>query len=882
VPGANEYHVYYNSKKEFPEASPEHVRIEKTTFTTIKGLADGSKCYVWVIASNKGGTSLASEMAEVTILSSDAPKPSLTQGDGCLIVTWIAVDSAKSYAVYYSMSESPPSEPHAVIAASEGRSVTINELVNEITYYVWVKVSYQGEDSELSERAQATLTLSTPNKPTLTPRIGELGVAWNQVPNVNEYHVYYNTEPNFPEASPDHVITVQTTSVTIGELANGRKYYVWVIAQNNGGASWASEMAEVTLPSLGAPSKPSLTQGDGCLTIVWNAVDSAESYAVYYGASESSSSAVIIASNGTSVTIDGLVNETTYYVWVKALHRGGDSELSERAQMTLRLSAPGKPTLTPRIGELAVAWSPVTGVTEYRVYYNTKPEVPETLPNNVITVQTTSTTIEELHNGGKYYIWVMALNRGGTSWASEMAEGTLPSLGAPVKPSLTQGDGCLTIAWNAVDSAESYAVYYGASESPPSEPHAVITASNGTSLTIEGLVNETTYYVWVKALHRGGDSLLSERAQMTLRLSTPGKPTLTPRIGELAVAWNPVNLATSYRVYYNTEPEFSETSPNNIMTVQTTSVTIGELANGRKYYIWVVAHNNGGDSSASEMAEGTLPSLGAPVKPSLTQGDGCLTIAWNAVDSAESYAVYYGESESSSSAGIIASNGTSLTIEGLVNETTYYVWVQALHRGGDSLLSERAQMMLRLSAPGKPTLTPRIGELAVAWNPVDLATSYRVYYAPTAVRPSEPTLTVTESEAVIVGLTYETTYYVWVQAVNTGGFSAVSESSTGTPLASVISIRLDESDFGGNNDPSISDMPSSIRRVEKKDYTLAVADDSWDSYEWRLDGTTVSRVAAYTFNSFSPELTVGYHTLMVITQKNNRAYSKTIRFLVTN
>ncbi|MDR1216727.1 MAG: fibronectin type III domain-containing protein [Treponema sp.] len=879
VPGANEYHVYYNSKPEFPETSPEHVITVQTTSVTIDGLANGSKCYVWVKARNKGGDSYASDMAEVTIPSLGVPKPSLAQGDGRLIVTWDPVDSAESYAVYYNTSESQPSEPYTT---SEGTSVTIDELVNKTTYYVWVKALHRGGNSALSERAQATLTLSTPSKPTLTPRIGELGVAWSPVSNVSEYRVYYNTRPEFPETLPENVITVQTPPTTIGGLVNKTTYYVWVVAHNNGGDSSVSEMAEVMLPSLGVPGKPSLTQGDGCLTVAWNAVDSAESYAVYYGTSESPSSAVSIASNGTSITIEGLVNKTTYYVWVKALHRGGDSLLSERAQATLTLSAPGKPTLTPRIGELGVAWSPVSGVSEYRVYYNTRPEFPETSPNNAISVQTTSTTIEELDNGRKYYIWVVAQNSGGASSASEMAEGTLPSLGVPSKPSLTQGDGCLVVVWNAVDSAESYAVYYGVSESPPSEPHAEVTASEGTSLTIGGLVNETTYYVWVQALHRGGDSALSERAQMTLRLSTPGKPTLTPRIGELAVAWNPVDLATSYRVYYNTEPEFSETPPNNIMTVQTTSVTIGELDNGRKYYIWVVAHNNGGASSASEMAEGTLPSLGVPSKPSLTQGDGCLIVAWNAVDSAESYAVYYGTSESSSSAVIVASNGTSVTIEGLVNETTYYVWVEAVHRGGNSLLSERAQMMLRLSAPGKPTLTPRIGELAVAWNPVDLATSYRVYYAPTAVRPSEPTLTVTESEAVIVGLTYETTYYVWVQAANTGGVSAPSESSTGTPLASVISIKLDEADFGGNNEPSFSDMPSSIRRVEKKDYTLTVVDDSWDSYEWRLDGTTVSRVAAYTFNSFSPELTVGYHTLIVIVQKNNRAYSKTIKFLVTN
>jgi hypothetical protein len=542
-------------------------------------------------------------------------------------------------------------------------------------------------------------------------------------------------------------------------------------------------------------------------------------------------------------------------------------------------ATPGKPSLTPLIGELVVTWNPVPGANEYRIYYNTKPEFPETSPENVMTAKTTSVTIGELANGSKYYVWVMALNKGGASWASEMAEVTLPDLGAPNKPSLTPGDGCLVAAWNAVDSAKSYAVYYSESESPPSEPYA---ASVGTPVTIDGLVNDTTYYVWVKALHRGGDSVLSERVQITLTLSAPGKPSLTPRIGELVVAWNPVPGVNEYRVYYNSKPEFPALLSDDAITVQTTSATIGELANGSKYYVWVTALNKGGASWASEMAEVTLPDLGAPNKPSLAPGDGCLIVAWNAVDSAESYAVYYSENESPPSEPYTASEGTSVTIDGLVNDTTYYVWLKALHRGGDSVLSERAQMTLTLSAPGKPSLTPRIGELAVAWNPVDLATSYRVYYAPTAVRPPEPTLTVTRSEAVIVGLTYETAYYVWVQAANSGGVSPMSESCTGTPLASVISIRLDEEDFGGNNDPSVGDMPSIIRQTEKKDYTLAIAGDLWDSYEWRLDGSTVSGNAVYTFNSLSSKLNVGYHTLIVIAWKNNRAYSKTIRFLVSN
>ena len=68
------------------------------------------------------------------------------------------------------------------------------------------------------------------------------------------------------------------------------------------------------------------------------------------------------------------------------------------------------------------------------------------------------------------------------------------------------GSGQLTLNWPAVDGADQYDVYYSTNNSMPSSPAQ--TVSTNTTI-ISGLINGTTYYMWVKpknAVNSGGVS----------------------------------------------------------------------------------------------------------------------------------------------------------------------------------------------------------------------------------------------------------------------------------------------------------------------------------------------------------------------------------------
>jgi uncharacterized repeat protein (TIGR02543 family) len=69
-----------------------------------------------------------------------------------------------------------------------------------------------------------------------------------------------------------------------------------------------------------APDVPTVTAGNSRLTVSWAAVSGAAAYEVWRGTSNSSASSTKYGEDvsGLSVTITGLTNGTTYYIWIKA------------------------------------------------------------------------------------------------------------------------------------------------------------------------------------------------------------------------------------------------------------------------------------------------------------------------------------------------------------------------------------------------------------------------------------------------------------------------------------------------------------------------------------------------------------------------------------
>ena len=782
---------------------------------------------------NEGGFRL---VREVTTAAPATPGGlSLLAGSTRVTATWPATRDASRYTLYYSESSfagvtdltAPGITPVANITAT---SHTVSGLNNGTTYHFVVTASNAGGESAASGEVSATPQVpapGVPSAPSLTAGSEQVAATWTAVSGANRYTLYYS-QSSITDVTASGVTAVPNltaTSHTVRGLTNGRTYYFVVRASNAGGDSAVSPEASATpqVPMPGVPSAPSLTAGNAQVAASWTAVSGASRYTLYYSQSsftDVTASGVTPVPNltGTSHTVRELTNGTRYYFRITATNAGGESAASVQVSAMPQVPAPGVPSdLSLEAGDeqVAATWTAVSGATGYTLYYSST----ETLAGNLtrsdvnsVPVTGTSHTVSGLTNGTIYYFVLAATNAGGDSAVSREVSAT-PQVAAPDTPRELQvraGNGQVTATWTASSRATSYTLYRSESSFAGVTDLTVagitrVENITGTSHTVDGLTNGTQYYFVVTAHNPGGRSAVSNEDSAT-PLAPPGTPSglsATAGNGQVTASWTAgTGVSSTYTLYYATSSFGGIADPatkTGVVTVEnltSTSHTVSPLTNGTTYYFVVRASNVGGQSAATSEASATPQAPpDTPTGLSATAGNAQVTATWNASSRAASYTLYYSQSSFTNlnASGVTKLenlSGTSRTVSGLTNDTTYYFRVTASNVGGESALSTE-DSATPLAPPGAPSglhLNAGDAQVTANWTAgTGVSSSYTLYYSQSPISSltassvtAVPNLTTTSRT--VNTLTNGRRYYFKVTASNdAGGQGAASAQAFANP-----------------------------------------------------------------------------------------------------
>ena len=288
-------------------------------------------------------------------------------GDGEVLVSWDAVPGAESYAIAERL---PGGAFRTFTYDCLGTSYTVSDLANGVEHAFLVQARVGGRWSSFSSADLVRATPSgivRPGAPGVDPLDSSAELSWGAVPGAESYAVATRTGGG---AWVTHTYDCRGTSYTVRGLDNGRSYEFLVQARVGGRWSSFSE-SDITraIPADGISPDPEVTpSGDGVLTLTWDSIPGATSYAIaewkngkYYTYS--------LDCLSTSYTVENLSNGRDHYFLVQAYVNGRWSSSSPALRVVGRPVGTTKPMVSVSAGYQSayLSWNAVPGASRYAI-----------------------------------------------------------------------------------------------------------------------------------------------------------------------------------------------------------------------------------------------------------------------------------------------------------------------------------------------------------------------------------------------------------------------------------------------------------------------------------------------------------------------------------
>lgn len=658
-------------------------------------------------------------------------------------------------------------------------------------------------------------TLSSPSNGA-TEQPLSLTLQWESVTGATSYQLQVSTSPTF-STTEFNQSGISETSYTINSLEREKVYY-WRVRGFllTAAGSWSDVWSFSTIPN--PPTAPALiSPGNNSndqpvsITCSWNGSSGATSFRVQIATDSLFTNSLYDTSVGlsSSLSVQNLQHETEYFWKVQPSNSGGTGPWSAVFRFTTVPDPPPTPVLfsplpnaTDQPTEATLVWYPTIRTTSYRVQLSQRSDFSTVIMDNSPVRDTTLRTVP-LSNNMTYYWRVQSINPGGTSdWSSVSQFTTVPevplalTLQSPMNGATNQPT-TLRLTWLRSNNATAYHVQVSL-YADLSNAFIDNASVNDTSIQVESLFRDTTYYWRVAAVNSGGQGVWSAVWSFRTIPQQPAMPTISSPEDNTVIdtnsvqfSWTTVHNASVYWLQISEDSLFGTTFFND-SALTAASQRVSDLNYNTKYFWRVRAQNDGGKSLWTTPYRFTTrsqdsyagPELVLPANGSNNQPT-TVTLEWKPTLSALSYHVQVATDVNFSS--IVREQTdvttTSLTIESLDRNRTYFWRVRSRLLLFTSDWSSIWNFTTVPNPPSVPQLvTPLSGQMNVpisvhlAWKKVSSAASYHLQlsakqdFSSFTINNASVPDTVYYAES----LKDSTTYYWRVAATNAGGKSGWS------------------------------------------------------------------------------------------------------------
>ena len=384
----------------------------------------------------------------------------------------------------------------------------------------------------------------------------------------------------------------------------------------------------------------------------------------------------------------------------------------------------GAPTLTLTVqlsGGVAVSWTAVAGADSYQLWRWRNGAW--TQLDNRATPRALAYTDANVVAGQSYHYIVAAVVAGRRgAWSESVLVSLPPTLTASAVSATS-----VTLGWDAVDGADSYQLWRWR-DGVWTQLGGALTA---TTYTDGALAAATQYWYITRAVTDAGPGPWSNQ------VSIPPPPTLTASAAgasSVMLAWDAVDGADSYQLWRWRNGVWTQL--DNAGDPRGLSYTDANVSLGQRYWYTVAAVIAGHLGAWSEF---TLVAL-TPAAPTLTASAAdvtSVTLAWDAVDGADSYELWRWYDGAWTQIGG-ALTATTYTDGALASATKYWYIMRAVNTAGAGPWSNYAPATTLSPMPtptSAPVNTPMPGPY---WIGEDCADNGRVDGDGTPQNPPQP------------------------------------------------------------------------------------------------------------------------------------------------